>query len=48
MFRELVEILAREPSTISNHRLAIEALARAGHVSAPVPVVLNGPLVVDA
>jgi hypothetical protein len=48
MFRELVELFAIEPSAISKYRLSIEALARAGSVSAPVPAVAKLPNVVDA
>jgi hypothetical protein len=48
MFRELVEIFAIEPTTISKYRLSIEALARAGDVPASLLAVTKASNVVDA
>ena len=48
MFREIVEVFAIEPLTISKYRLSIEALARAGDFPTPVPTVPKASNVVDA
>ena len=48
MFRELVEMFAIEPFSISKYRLSIEALARAGDFQGPVPAVTKASNAVDA
>jgi hypothetical protein len=48
MFRELVEVFAIEPLTLSKYRLSIEALARAGDSTVSVPATAKASNIVDA